>query len=78
MTRPSVWHTLGRALGMVAALPARAVGLTIAHRPQLIPILIHARLLLDWRHTRKARRCVLTASANPSPNKTAEKLKGDR
>lgn len=24
MTRPSVWHTLGRALGVVAALPARA------------------------------------------------------
>ena len=37
MTRPSVWHTIGRALGMVAALPARAVGLAIAHRPQLIP-----------------------------------------
>ena len=30
MTRPSVWHTIGRALGMVAALPARAVGLPIA------------------------------------------------
>ena len=53
-TRPSVWHTLGRAAGMVAALPARAVGLTIAHRPQLIPILIHARLVLDWQRTRKA------------------------
>ena len=50
MTRPSVGHTIGRALGMVAALPARAVGLTIAHRPQLI----HARLLADWQHTRKA------------------------
>ena len=46
MTRPSVWHTLGRAAGMVAALPARAVGLAIAHRP----------LLLDWQHARKARR----------------------
>ena len=54
MTRPSVWHAIGRALGMVAALPARAVGLTIAHRPQLIPLLIHARLLADWQHTRKA------------------------
>ena len=51
----SVWHAIGRALGMVAALPARAVGLAIAHRPQLIPILIHARLLLDWQHARKAR-----------------------
>lgn len=30
MTRLSVWHTLGRALGVVAALPARAVGLPIA------------------------------------------------
>ena len=56
LTRPSAWHTLGRALGMVAALPARAVGTAIAHRPQLIPALIHARLLLDWQHTRKARR----------------------
>ena len=54
MTRPSMWHTLGRALGVVAALPARAVGLPIAHRPHLIPILIHARLVLDWQHTRKA------------------------
>ena len=54
--RPSVWHTLGRAAGMVAALPARAVGLAIAHRPQLIPLLIHARLLLDWQHARKVRR----------------------
>ena len=53
---PSVWHTIGRAAGVVAALPARAVGLTIAHRPQLIPLLIHARLLLDWQHARKARR----------------------
>ena len=52
----SAWHPLGRALGMVAALPARAVGLTIAHRPQVIPILIDARLLLDWQHARKARR----------------------
>ena len=56
MIRPSVWHILGRALGMVAALPARAVGIAIAHRPQLIPLLIHARLLLDWQHARKARR----------------------
>ena len=56
MTRPSVGHTIGRALGMVAALPARAVGLTIAHRPQLIPILIHARLLLDWQHTHRRRK----------------------
>ena len=56
MTRPSVWHILGRALGMVAALPARAVGIAIAHRPQLIPLLIHARLLLDWQHARKVRR----------------------
>ena len=56
VTRPSAWHALGRALGMVAALPARAVGLAITHRPQLIPIPIHARLLLDWQHTRKARR----------------------
>ena len=56
MTRPSVWHALGRALGVVAALPARAVGIAIAHRPQLIPILIHARLVLDWQHARKARR----------------------
>lgn len=56
VARPSVWHTIGRALGVVAALPARAVGLAIAHRPQLIPILIHARLLLDWQHARKARR----------------------
>ena len=39
-TRPSAWHTLGRALGMVAALPARAVGLAIAHRPHVIPLLI--------------------------------------
>ena len=54
--RPSVWHTIGRALGMLAALPARAVGLAIAHRPQVTPLLIHARPLLDWRHTRKARR----------------------
>ena len=56
MTRPSVWHTLGRAAGMVAALPARAVGLAIAHRPRVIPLLIHARLLLDWLHARKAHR----------------------
>ena len=56
VTRPSVWHTIGRALGVVAAIPARAVGLAIAHRPQLIPILIHARLVLDWQHARKARR----------------------
>ena len=28
-TRPSVWHTLGRAAGMVAALPARAVGVRV-------------------------------------------------
>ena len=56
MTRPSAWHTLGRALGMVAALPARAVGLTIAHHAQLAPLLIDARLLLDWQHARKARR----------------------
>ena len=54
--RPSAWHTLGRAAGMVAALPARAVGLAIAHRPQVIPLLIDARLLLDWQHARKARR----------------------
>ena len=54
--RPSVWHTLGRALGMLAALPARAVGLAIAHRPQVIPLLIHARLIFDWQHARKARR----------------------
>ena len=54
MTRPSVWHTIGRALGVVAALPARAVGLTIAHRPQVIPLLIDARLPLDWQHARKA------------------------
>ena len=54
--RPSAWHTIGRALGMVAALPARAVGMAIAHRPQLIPLLIHTRLVLDWRHARKARR----------------------
>ena len=49
--RPSVWHTLGRAAGMVAALPARAVGLAIAHRPQLIPVPIQAahalRLMLN-------------------------------
>ena len=56
MTRPSVWHTIGRALGMVEALPARAVGLTIAHRPRLVPLLAHARLVLDWQHARKARR----------------------
>ena len=31
-------------------------GLTIAHRPQLIPLLISARLVLDWQHARKARR----------------------
>ena len=54
--RPSAWHILGRALGMVAALPARAVGLAIAHRPQVIPLLTDARLLLDWQHARKARR----------------------
>ena len=29
---------------------------TRVHRPQLIPLLIHARLLLDWQHARKARR----------------------
>ena len=56
LTRPSAWHAIGRTAGMVAALPARAVGTAIAHRPQLIPALIHARLLLDWQHTRKARR----------------------
>ena len=39
MTRPSAWHTLGRALGMVAALPAQAVGYAIAHRLQVIPLL---------------------------------------
>ena len=54
--RPSVWHTLGRAAGMVAALPARAVGYAIAHRPQVIHLLIDARLVLDWQHARKARR----------------------
>lgn len=54
--RPSAWHILGRALGMVAALPARAVGMAIARRPQLVPALIHIRLVLDWRHARKARR----------------------
>ena len=54
--RPSAWHTLGHVLGMVAALPARAVGLAIAHRPQVIPLLVHARLILDWQHARKAGR----------------------
>ena len=56
VTRPSVWHTIGRALGVVAALPARAVGLAIAHRPQVTPLLIDARLVLDWQHARTARR----------------------
>lgn len=54
--RPSVWHAIGRTAGVVAALPARVVGLAIAHRPQLIPILIHARLLLDWQHAHARRR----------------------
>ena len=55
MTRPSAWHVAGRAAGMVAALPARAVELAIAHRPQVIPLLTDA-CLLDWQHARKARR----------------------
>ena len=32
------------------------VWLAIAHRPQPIPLLAHARLLLDWQHARKVRR----------------------
>ena len=32
------------------------VWLAFAHRPQPIPLLTRARLLLDWQHARKVRR----------------------